>query len=74
MSSGRRSKTGHVASFVRDMAGYVSDMGGLIVALLVIWLVLTVLGLVLKGLFWLAVIGAILFVVTAVMGFVRRRT
>jgi hypothetical protein len=56
------------------MAGYVSDMGGLIVALLVIWLVLTVLGLVLKGLFWLAVIGAILFVVTAVMGFVRRRT
>ena len=40
----------------------------------VIWLILAVLGLVLKGLFWLTVIGAILFAGTAVMGFVRRRT
>ncbi|WP_203935637.1 hypothetical protein [Planosporangium mesophilum] len=46
----------------------------MIVTLLVIWLILAVLGLVLKGLFWLTVIGAILFVGTAVMGFVRRRT
>lgn len=49
-------------------------MGGLIIALLVIWLILAVLGLALKGLFWLFVIGAILFVVTGIMGFVRRRT
>jgi hypothetical protein len=49
-------------------------MGGLLITLLVIWLILAVLGLVLKGLFWLFVIGAILFVVTGVMGFVRRRT
>jgi hypothetical protein len=46
----------------------------LIIALLVVWLILAVLGLVLKGLFWLFVIGAILFVVTGIMGFVRRRT
>jgi hypothetical protein len=49
-------------------------MGGLLITLLVVWLILAVLGLVLKGLFWLFVIGAILFVVTGVMGFVRRRT
>ncbi|MCW2629363.1 hypothetical protein [Mycobacterium sp.] len=47
---------------------------GLIIGLLVIWLILAVLGLALKGLFWLFVIGAILFVATGVMGFVRRRT
>jgi hypothetical protein len=47
---------------------------GLIIGLLVIWLILAVLGLALKGLFWLFVIGAILFVATGAMGFVRRRT
>jgi hypothetical protein len=46
---------------------------GLIVALLVIWLVLVVLGLVIKGLFWLFVIGAILFIATGIMGWFRRR-
>jgi hypothetical protein len=46
---------------------------GLIVALLVIWLILVVLGLVIKGLFWLFVIGAILFVATGIMGWFRRR-
>jgi hypothetical protein len=46
---------------------------GLIVALLVIWLVLAVVGLVLKGLFWLFVIGAILFIATGVFGWIRRR-
>ena len=49
-------------------------MVGLIVTLLVIWLILAVLGLVLKGLFWLFVVGAILFVLTGVFGFFRRRT
>lgn len=47
---------------------------GLIVALLVIWLVLAVLGLVLKGLFWLFVVGAVLFIGTAILGWMRRRT
>jgi hypothetical protein len=41
--------------------------------LLLIWLVITVLGVVLKGLFWLAVIGALAFVVTAALGRNRRR-
>ena len=40
--------------------------------LLVIWLVITVAGAVIKGLFWLAVVGAIFFVATAAIGWVRR--
>jgi hypothetical protein len=51
-----------------------SAMVGILVALLVIWLVLAVLGLVLKGLFWLFIIGLILFVATGIFGWVRRRT
>ncbi|MBG0738447.1 hypothetical protein IV500_03265 [Paeniglutamicibacter antarcticus] len=47
-------------------------MVGLILVLLVVWLVLAVLGFVIKGLVWLAVIGIILFVVTGVIGWVRR--
>jgi hypothetical protein len=47
---------------------------GLILTLLVIWLVLVILGLVVKGLFWLFVIGVILFVATGIFGWVRRRT
>jgi hypothetical protein len=56
----------------RVRAAYRS-IGGLIVALLVIWSVVAVLGLVLKGLFWLFVVGAILFVATGVFGWVRQR-
>lgn len=48
-------------------------MIALIVALLLIWLGLAVVGLVVKGLFWLFVIGVILFVVTALVGWLRRR-
>ncbi|MDT4987010.1 MAG: hypothetical protein QOI74_1104 [Micromonosporaceae bacterium] len=48
-------------------------MIGLIVALLVVWLVLAVLGLVVKGLFWLFVIGVILFLATGIFGWIRRR-
>lgn len=46
----------------------------LVLALLAIWLVLTVLGFVIKGLLWLAVVGIILFAVTAVWGYVKRET
>jgi hypothetical protein len=49
-------------------------MLGLIIALLVVWLVLIVLGVAIKGLFWLVVLGVVLFVITAIVGFVRRRT
>jgi hypothetical protein len=48
-------------------------MMGLVVALLVVWLILAVLGLVVKGLFWLFIIGAILFVATGILGWIRRR-
>ena len=42
--------------------------------LLAVWLVITVLGAVIKGLFWLAVVGALFFVVTAALGWNKRRT
>ncbi len=40
--------------------------------LLIVWLVLIILGAVLKGLFWLVVIGAVFFVATAAYGWVKR--
>lgn len=47
-------------------------MIGLIVALLVIWVILILLGVFVKGLFWLIVVGAVLFVATAIVGWVKR--
>jgi hypothetical protein len=47
-------------------------MVGLLVTLLIIWAILAVLGLALKGLFWLFIVGLILFVATGVIGWVRR--
>lgn len=49
-------------------------MMNLIVFLLVVWLVFAVLGFVIKGLFWLAILGIVLFLVTAVYGWVKRKT
>ena len=40
--------------------------------LLVVWLVITVLGAVIKGLFWLAVVGLVFFVATAAIGWNKR--
>lgn len=40
--------------------------------LLVVWLALTVIGAVVEGLFWLAVVGALFFVATAVLGLRKR--
>jgi hypothetical protein len=40
--------------------------------LLVVWLVITVVGAVVKGLFWLAVLGALFFVATAAIGWNKR--
>ena len=42
--------------------------------LLLVWLVVTVVGAVVEGLFWLAVVGLLLFAATAVAGFLRRDT
>jgi hypothetical protein len=47
---------------------------GLIIGLLVLWLILTVVGFVIKSLFWLAIVGIVLFIATGVFGAVRRRS
>jgi hypothetical protein len=41
--------------------------------LLVIWLAITVIGAVVKGLFWLAVVGLLFFVVTAALGWGKQK-
>jgi hypothetical protein len=46
---------------------------GLIIGLLVLWVVLAVIGFVVKSLFWLAIVGIILFVATGIFGAMRRR-
>ncbi len=43
-----------------------------VIVLLVLWLILSVVGFAIKGLLWLAIIGIILFVATAVIAGVRR--
>jgi hypothetical protein len=59
---------------VATIAGQRDDGGmiRLILLLLVIWLVLAVIGFVIKGLLWLAVIGLALFVATSVWGWLKR--
>jgi hypothetical protein len=47
---------------------------GFIALLLVVWIALIVIGAVVKGLFWLIVLGVVLFVITSVVGFLRGRT
>lgn len=42
--------------------------------LLVVWLVLAILGAVIKGLFWLTIVGIVLFLGTAAYGVIRRRS
>lgn len=46
-------------------------MKNLIIALLVLWLVLSLLGALVKGLLWLLVVGIVLFAVTAAWGWLR---
>jgi hypothetical protein len=45
----------------------------LLVVLLVVWLVLAIVGFAIKGLVWLAIVGIVLFVGTAIIGLLRRR-
>lgn len=49
-------------------------MLALIGILLVVWLVLTILGAVIEGLFWLAILGVVLFLATAAYGFIKRKS
>lgn len=48
-------------------------MWTVLIILLVAWAVLAVVGFAIKGLFWLAVIGIILFVGTIIFGLIRNR-
>jgi hypothetical protein len=45
----------------------------LLIVLLMLWLILAIVGFAIKGLLWLAIIGIVLFVGTALIGAVRRR-
>lgn len=45
----------------------------LILVLLAIWLFLTIIGMVIEGLLWLAVIGAVLFLATTVWGWLQNK-
>lgn len=49
-------------------------MLGIVLTALAVWIVLVVLGFVIKGLFWLAVVGIILFFATAAFGWLKRKT
>src|SRR3954449_3790455 len=46
----------------------------LIGILLLVWLAITIIGAVIKGLFWLAVVGLIFFLITAAFGWGKRNT
>jgi hypothetical protein len=47
---------------------------GFVALLLVVWLVITIIGAVVKGLFWLAVVGLLFFLLTAAFGWGKRKT
>ncbi len=47
-------------------------MMGIIVVLLVVWAALSILGAVIEGLFWLAIVGAVLFLGTAAYAAIKR--
>lgn len=52
--------------------GFCGGMVALIIILLVIWLILAILGFAVKGLLWLAILGIVFFVITAIVGWLRR--
>ncbi|WP_174255865.1 hypothetical protein [Phytoactinopolyspora mesophila] len=44
----------------------------LVIVLLAIWLILSIVGFAIEGIFWLGIVGIVLFVATALIGWVRR--
>lgn len=46
-------------------------MIGLLVFLLLLWIAFVVIGFAIKTLFWLAIVGIVLFIVTVVVGFLK---
>jgi hypothetical protein len=49
-----------------------NKLGKVLVVILAVWLAISVLGFLIKGLFWLGVIGGIAFLITMVFGGSRR--
>lgn len=49
-------------------------MMGVIVVLLLAWAALSILGAVIEGLFWLAIVGAVLFLGTAAYAAIKQST
>ena len=45
-----------------------------VIVLLVAWLIVSIIGFALKGLVWLGIIGVVLFLATAAIGAIRRRS
>lgn len=60
-----------LASFLRERD---SLMMGVTVVLLLVWAALSILGAVIEGLFWLAIVGSVLFLVTAAYATIKRST
>lgn len=48
-------------------------MWAVIVIILVVWVILSIVGFVFEGLFWLGLIGVVLFVGTLIFGILRQR-
>ena len=46
----------------------------ILLALLVVWVVVTLLGAFIKAVFWLAIVGGLLFLATAAVGYLKRDT
>jgi hypothetical protein len=49
-------------------------MWAIVLGLLALWLVFSIVGLVVKGLMWLFIIGVILFLATAAWGWIKERS
>ncbi|WP_152690593.1 hypothetical protein [Jiangella alkaliphila] len=58
----------------RSEPGTGSVMVVLVVVLLAAWLVLSIVGFAIEGILWLGLIGVVLFVATAIVGWLRRST
>ena len=60
--------------FARGLRIATWTVASLVALLLVVWLALAVLGAVIEGLFWLLVVGVVLFLATAAWGWTKRNT
>lgn len=49
------------------------DVLVLLIVLLVLWLILAIVGFTIESLMWLGIIGVVLFLGTAAIGFLRRK-